>query len=583
MAISIERLLNQKGWTGQELGVLEVTNAVYAYGEDTQGKKNPSSISVTEFRKMLDTLEDPEDIKIYNGYIALHRWMALKYATACTVVQQIQFRLSRLTNRMQLTKMAEDAYQYVESLPFIVTEKQYKDIVEKRTKEILYPNGEPQYHNLFEVVEQAIRFYVSQLKEDPHKKNPLKQLKTKLEKELVTDPRILTRYNKVTKRGYYTTEDGTRSDETSKEAWQKRVLGFNPKEGEDPQKEFARKMLMCQSEYEGKSKNEYEKEAREKGLITGEATKWHYYDSPPKDLTKWDIIKDGELCEYYRSLLCEDEQGNELICQSDEHMQAMAADAAAFKKEFPSIVEAILKDMEQHIKGVSSIPVEKWGEPIERLEKLAKDDVYGFSERINNMTIFIGNMRALLNGVAIVRSVTSLGTTRIDENGYYKPPKIKSQFAMFDLSGLFPESEHYAENVRVLEEDKKVLLDSIYWLNGYNKAMELTRKKFEIDALKLLEYPTDDYVKQIKGFNGFISAFYSIIKDTDYEDKELKQKKLNVLKDTFTPIILDSVKTPESKIKIAKTWLKRGFEIFKKNEFDLCNLLCIGRCEEKDL
>ena len=583
MATSIEKLLKQKGWTGQEVGILAVTKSINAY-RVADGKADAADvpdISDGMISKMLDSLGDEEEFRIYNGYVAINRWLSVQYATANAITQQAQYRFTKLYDRLMSAKMAERVYQYIGGLPLIVTEKQYQDIVQKRTEEILRPNGKPRVYNLFELVVKAIAFYVTQLKDSPDQKNPLAPLKEKLEGELVTDQRILSRYNEAMGYGYRTLPDGTRSDEISREEWGKRVLGFDvEKEIEDMDVSFKRYVLRSKTEYEGKSEEEYEQEAREKGLEKGEPAEWHYYDSPPEDLNKWEILDyPMELHSFYTSLFHENNMGG-VIEDGSTDKEAINSDAIAFRKEFPSVVRAILEDMEQYFEGVSSIPVEEWADHTYRLDDLHKRGIYGLQNLTSEQAIFSGSGRALGNGIAILRTITDWGKYRIDENGYYSPPDISKAFQHLALEGLFPESESYADNLRSIDFDKTVLLDSIYFLNGYNKALELVRKKFKIEALKHLEAPAEAMSAQVEVFNNLLTVFYSSINSRANEDDELKQKKLNALKDVLTTIDLKSTKTPEAKIKIAKTWLKMDFDAFRKGDLDVCDLLCLGRIKE---
>lgn len=67
--------------------------------------------------------------------------------------------------------IAEDLYKYIERLPAIMTEKQYKDLVDSRTDEILHPDGEEIDFNVFNLLEQSLLFYMGLLQKEPHQKN----------------------------------------------------------------------------------------------------------------------------------------------------------------------------------------------------------------------------------------------------------------------------------------------------------------------------------------------------------------------------------------------------------------------------
>ena len=70
-----------------------------------------------------------------------------------------------------------------------------------------------------------------------------------------------------------------------------------------------------------------------------------------------------------------------------------------------------------------------------------------------------------------------------------------------------------------------------------------------------------------------VRSLYTQIKDTHYEDKELQEKKLKVLKDILYPIDDSFLVIPEERIAQAKKAMK-DFKAFKDSNYDLCAILC---------
>ena len=118
-----------------------------------------------------------------------------------------------------------------------------------------------------------------------------------------------------------------------------------------------------------------------------------------------------------------------------------------------------------------------------------------------------------------------------------------------------------------------MLIDSVYWLTGYNTAVELVADYYEVEELKIALVNTDSLLNRIQAFNDFVAMLYSRIKAIDYEDEEVKAKKLEVLKDVFYPIDTSIFTIPEEKKKKARSWL-RDFKAFKDEDKDLCPYLC---------
>lgn len=566
--MNIDKLLKKQGWTGEELGRLELANTFTSFSQALQGVKDPKPlISEADFQKMLDTIKEQEEGRTYNNYLKIHNWIAKLYNMAIAQEQQAQLNFNKLLSVLSNAMIAEDLYAYIERLPAIMTEKQYKDLVDSRKDEILHPDGEEIGFSVFDLLEQSLLFYVGLLQKEPRKKNPLKPLKKKLEKELVTDPRILSHYNEVMGNGYYEREDGTRSDKVPSEEWRKSTPVT-----EDPgaqlelkikRKAFIDKKIM----EEGLTEEEAEKELDkipELAIFIEKPATWHYYDNPPEDLNKWEVLQTGDLSEYYPAL---EGKGTE---------EEKLADIEAFKKEFPEVVATLLKDMEQFIKGISSVPTKEWLTNVYMREDLYKADFYGFRKDFveNDTTIFDGNYRAIFNGIAILRPSGLLNESScINEKGYYEAPSPGRAILALSLESFFTESESYATDTARVEDERATFRESVYYLLGYNKALELIAEKYKVEEVLAAQIPFKGMIDRLNAFNGLIRSLYTRIKHTHYEDKELQEKKLKVLEDILYPIDDSFLVIPEERIAQAKRAMK-DFKAFREDSYDLCNILC---------
>ena len=576
--LNIEKLLKKKGWTGEELGRLELVNTLSMFSQSLQGVQEPTPIvSKAEFRKMLNTITDPIEGRIYNGYISIHEWFSTAYTSATAHEQQASLNFNELLNTITNAITAESVFKYVAELPLIMTEKEYKEKVERRTAEILDGDGETAF-NLFNLLIEALDYYINQLQKEPRKKNPLQPLKKKLEAERVTDPLILGKYNVVMEYGYLETPDGKRSDKLSSEEWAK---ALTPEDRQYSPEADRERRILTHAHFmyaEGMSFDEADRAVYEASVKRGETIDpvFHYYPEPPEDLSKWEILETGDLGEYYISLW-----GNEHEGKSYE--ESITADAKAFIAEFPEVVKALLEDMEQYIKGVSSIPVEEWVNNCYNWKDLYRVDAYGFRAMYtDDLAIFNGNNRAYMNGIAILRPSTAGGglCLRVDkETGYYKPPEIRTILSNISLEQYFTDCEDYGENVARLERAKKSLLDSYYFLKGYNTAIDLIAEYFKLPELEVAKIPTENIEERIDALNSSIELLYKRITQTSYEDPELKVKKLEVLKDVFTPVSLSGLEIPADRIAKAKADLK-DFKAFKNEMLDLKLTLCYRPEEE---
>jgi hypothetical protein len=560
--INLDKLLKQKGWTGAELGRLEIANTMLAFEKALKGEPDPHpTINEVDFQKMVDTLEGNQG-RIYNGYLAVHDWISRFYNVAVGQEQQAQHRYSKIAGVIENAYIAEQLYSYISKLPVIMTDKEYNDLVEKRTEEILHPDdGEPE-HNIFYLLQDALFYYINQLHKSPRKKNPLKPLKKKLEKEPVTDQRILKKYNTVMGNGYYTLPDGRRSDEMSHEEWVKAIDpdGVMDESEIIQDRAFSRIVNIAKNIYNGMTEEEAENAAVENDRYFEQA-EWHFYDEVPEDLNKWEILETGDLFEYYPTI---DGEGTN---------EEKKTDIKAFKKEFPDVVDALLKDMEKYIKGASKLSVDEWITTTYKPEWLYEVDFYGFRDTfISDTSIFDGNTRALWNGIAILKPGT-FSSHRIDDNGHYVQPDITPIIEDLYLEAYSSDSENYTRLAGNIEIARQVLTDSIYWINGYNTAIDISADYYNVEELKIAKIDSEKLIGRIQSLNDFIAMLYNRINNTDYENEELKAKKMGVLKDVFYPIDIDDLQTPEDKIEVAKSWLK-DFKAFKENDKELCSFLC---------
>lgn len=571
----IKRLLNKKGWTGKELGQIELSNMAYKFGQQIQGKEPTPLVSQGEFRKMLNTLRDPVQIRAYNGYLSIHEWLSIAYNITSGQEQQAQSNYKTLLNRITVAQAVEKTYGYIDQLPVIMTEKQYREYRERRIKEITEPPEEAEAlaFNLFNALIEATESLVSQLQTNPRKANPLKALKPKLEKELVSDPRILSRYNEVMGYGYYTLDEtGERSDSMTDEEWQRAVstdlADMLANEEGVTKKAEDRYIEIAKAKFRGATEEEI-KEIEEKYSLTKPVT-FHLYEEPPEDLNKWEILQTGDLFNYYRSLESKSPEGKELD-NDEDYIQATIADIEAFKAEFPKVFTAVLKDMKNYMGDTVDTPIEEWATTMFSWADLHRVGFYDFDNTyLDDVALYAGSRRMIINGVAVLQQ-GSFTEHSIDSNGYYKAPNITAELTPLSLTALFTDYPNYAREAQEMEDARETLLDSYYYMLGFNKAIELTAKYFDVPQLEVFKFDTARMADRMEAFNTLSAMLYSEIQGHEYEDEELKTKKLEVLKDFFYPIGYEELTIPQENIdKVIE--LFDGYTAFK--DANITDLLC---------
>lgn len=570
----IKTILNKKGWTGRELGQLELANMAYMFSQQTQGKDPSPLVTKGEFRKMLNSIKDPIQGGIYNDYIKIHEWLSVAYNITSGQEQQAQSNFKTLLNHITVAQALEKTYDYIDELPIIMTEKQYKDYVEKRTEEIVNPRDGGIGFNLFNMLIEALDSLVSQLQRNPRKANPLKALKPKLEAQRVKDPRILTRYNEVMRRGYYTIDGtGQRSDSMTPEEWQKAIETpelaewLDYEEGKVPPTACERVSSIAMAEFNGATEEEIKAIEGKYRLV--KACTFHLYEEPPEDLNRWEILQTRDLYSYYRSLESKDPDGEELT--DENYTQAVTADIEAFRKEYPKVFEAVLKDMRKYLGDTVDTPIEEWANTVYSWAELYRAHYYSFNEDyIGDIQIFDGQRRAIFNGIAILQQSTFNSHT-IDQKGYYKAPNVLQELEPFSLGALFTDYPDYASNAEEVETARENLIDSYYFMLGFNTAIDLITQYYKVPQLEVFKFDTARMAERMKAFNTMSAMLYKDIKERQYEDKDLQAKKLEVLKDFFYPIGYEELVIPQENI-------DKTIELFKDGgafeDAKITDLLC---------
>lgn len=588
---NIKRLLNKKGWTGRELGQIELTSLAVDYKNAIEGNSDaPHIVDPAELQRMVDGITDKEQGRTYNGYLSIHEWLSIKVNIANAQYQSAQLCLSKLNSYIIGAMDAESVYQYIEQLPAIMTQKQYEDTRAERIEAYFKDaeSGEDLQSDIFNLVERCITYYVQKLQREPQKANPLKAIRKKYLNQPVKSKLILSRWNETQGEGYYTIEDGSgrRSDQMSLEEWQAAITSPLVREaldtmdaedgrGRELTSSIAYRRIMDRARviYNGGTEQDADKEQERKDYEAGIATpvKWHTYTEPPTDLTKWDIIEQELLLDFYPADI--DGSGDEY---SESNFNASMED---FYSEFKELVDFALQDMDKkYFSGdevkAAKLPVKEWGTTLISWRRLYELDFYGERATAEDDTqVFDGDKRALLNGIAILRPSDLIGKSRcIDERGYFIEPDIRKPF--FTLEDFFTENEDYATNVYMVEDARNQLISTYYYLWGYNKQVDLVAAHYDVPELSIFKLDLPKLQERIEALDGLIPLLYKQIKDTDYRDKELQARKMEVFKDVFPPLNIESYTTTEENIEQAKE-LFRDFRAFRLGREQFDSLMCI--------
>lgn len=545
----IKKLLNKKGWTGRELGIIELTNMSEMYRQALEGNPDPTPIvDAGHFQKMINNIADRSQSNIYNGYISIHEWLQIQLNVALSHDQQIQLQIKNMGDYITNAITAEDAFAYNERLPLIMTQKEHDEkraaAIEKNLKD---EDGFDISWDVCEIVAQTISHFYRELDTNPKKPNPLKPLKKSYQQEKISNALILSTWNSITGEGYYILKDGRRSDQMSAEEWKEATTIQTGKEATDFLAEVTGKHLN----FNQPATVPYE---------------WRSYEEPPETLTKWEAL--GEIDGFV------------------DYIDTRNA-AKAIKEEFAEAVAAVLTEIDKgewFTPALSSLTVEEWQRAKYSLRYLYESGFYGVKEWLTAYTtIWDGNKKAMFNGIAIFSPSPFASPRCVDEKGYYVQPDIKSTLAHLSLEAFFTDNERYSDNADEVEKSREALLDSYYFLKGYNIALDLIADYYEVPAIKVFKVSLDYAEKRMKAFNLLVPILYRSIYNTDYENEEIKQRKLQAIQDIFYPLNYEGIVIPEENIKEVQTRFK-DFRAFKDNYTSIQDLLCTRpseHCEEE--
>lgn len=588
---NIKQLLNKKEWTGDEVGKAVILSLINDYEQSLQGKDKPKRLfSYDKLQKMIRTLANSTHMKRYKRYVGLHNWLMQYQAVAIAYYQQVDGEINRYLGTVTTAYAVEKEYKYIEKLPTIMTQKQYDEVRAKRIEEQL--TGKNGYgdigYSIFRLVDLAINHFVIQLQNNPKKVNPLKPIKKKYQKAPVKSFRILLRYNRVMGEGYYTLEDGRRSDQMTDAEWQEALSTPAMKEsskemeraeelGEElsmrsaPNIAITRELERSRLVMQGSTEEEADKVQEEADIQRGWRVpcQWHYYDEAPTDITKWDIIETGDLFEYYPAIIGEDNETDSYTEQVED-----------FKDEFPELFETIISEIDNTFfkgeDGISKLPLKEWKDTTFSSMELYNKNFFDFRGIIeSDSSIFEGNPRALMNGIAILRaSDIKKNRLKIDERGYYNEPDIINNISIkCGLEQFTPLNKDYISNALRFEEGRNIIEDGYYYLLGYDTAISLIADHIGIPEFNLFKMGYESIASRIKALNGLTDLLYSRTKDTHYHNEESKQTKLQVLLDYFQPLKWDEFTIPKKAIEQAKALLNDNMKAFEAQDGIFINIL----------
>jgi len=596
MAKSLKSLLSQKGWTGEEVGkalIASLLNDIRHIGE-----AHAPLFSPADFERMESSISTERDFLAYGIYRDIYSGIMEAYNRGQGAYQQYHNGYYRLINHLTSAIRADDIEKHKGEYPLIMTPKQYKRI-EAETAEELRSYPESFHSLLFALLARFMEICDTNEKPAERIPAPILEAIEATKKEPVTNKRILSLYNTEMGEGYYQLPDGRRSDQLSPEAWEQALeaeylkrhqlrINGKPASAQETLSHFRSQKILRGYElffmghYLGADyiREAYKKETGRdlegtdeeileelETIITEERhtesttklhndlvalyeentpTDWHYYEDPPADLTKYDIL--SQLLEQYRGIVdgaSEREQFKE------------------FKRDYPALYKALDTHIRETVPGAGDLkPTQlfknafSWGELADAGIEYYQTLVTPAQENVINHLMESGKLsyqegqRAMNNGIAILREPRKYQT---DSNGDYTEDEIY-------LSRL-ETLETIAENASIAEEIEdlrsRLLYPAIQYLNCFRALMKILGDVYGIEGaedactgLDITQFKT-----QAEAFNRIVYVFHFSV----YGSRDEKDHRRAEIRTFFPPIDLDALEPdPEAMEALKARLVKLG-------------------------
>lgn len=535
------KMLDQNG-LGEKVGKMLITSLITEIA--TQGK-GELPFSEEEFRKAENSIKSEKDSIAYEIYTSMYNGIFDSFNHGQAMYQQFQNGCFRYLNKLEKLIQAEKFEATFEEYPVILTQKEFNEAKAKARSD---KNAMQQ--NFYDLFFTCLEYFLSEQADVP---KAIKVAINETKNEPVTNKRILINYNKDTGNGYYKLSDGSIIHEHDM------LMDNFLHQTLYAQELFFRGITAVRTAYKEKTGKEILSEHENELLIALEKLadntvlnphtpayqyldtlfdrEWHYYDEPPTDLTKYDILK--TCLDRYTGVyddISKQEQFNE------------------FKTDYPRLYMALMAYLEETIPPIKGLQIDDLDKNIITVGELLKlkhpvyTRLYG---KITDWDIkkYVHGNKRLNGGIAILRG------------------NKKKEYGLNTV-------EIYKEQLEQKENILDVLITpALKYLYAYNSLLNVLAVVFDIEGIEKAMIDVQTIEGQIYSLNGLLYMLYARVNGDD-EEKALKRK---IIKELFQPIEAKELKpTQESIDKLVAFLSKDGLTkatLLKLNFYRLLNYL----------
>jgi len=491
--MNIDKII-KNGLTGEEVGKIMIKDLAWMYEKGTndeailRGEKElKHSLSQSEMKKLVDSLNTNKDIKAYNNYKKLHDYLNSLPSTFAINNLDAESMYWKFHNLISNFYNAEIQNDDLRSKPTIMTEKQYKELYKKEFDKIMTEWSVSVEDLIFNIIGHYFNLY------EQGEKTKFNKYFDKAKKEKISNERIKNDYWEDG--GYYILPNGIKSKDLTNEEWQKELHKYPP---------FSEMTLDFDREITPEELLNNLKVNQELG-DNYSSCKWiEEKEKAPETETKFDVLEYVE--EFYCSYITD--------TATIENFEELKQDYPELYKETLNLLFSM-----KGLEFLKDIPEEKYFDiDLISYEILYKNKILNYGNI--DSTVHIQMQNGYNREIAVIQG-NSINT---DEKGYYKETEdpIKkeylaenflSNYSLFvpimveRIKSGIKESLVIKETLKLLAEyidipeieimlGEVTLIDNVYFINNlmqnipdfifrYGGASELREKTKEL--LKLID------------------------------------------------------------------------------------------------
>lgn len=487
----IKTIIKGKNITGDDVGRLLLADMAEEYKAFLSTGQVKSIISQNEFNELLNSLTNNMQIERYNRYVSLHNTIKTYMSITRGTAKEVECRLELCKRLLSNIKLSLQSDSIKNSMPLILTEKQYTDLIKDYEEYIADQN-----YTYIEVFTQMITTIVHNYAyardnetEDFKPDKELDALLDKYKKEPVKNPDLRRVYNsmyEVSEDGYFTFKGAVMPIGDNREEFLYNCALQNIK---------VNNKVVC--EYNQKDLKKPVDERFFKEVLTPEVMAEHIefrlYSTPPKTLHKAEII--NLMADAYN-----------VSTEDREERKEILSTFTLFCKELPELIELVKTRMSKYkcLKPYKDLPIKDMFKTVISGAELLRDKVPEY-RNIGLYQLKEDNPRAN-NGIAVIKEDILSKYDKealIDETGNYR--QENEDRAINDIV-----ETSFLKTVNDIGREGKNFINSVYeGLKQVNAFNEFIRIVAEVTKLPVVQ---EAFSYDMSGIENGIDEYNNLLK-----------------------------------------------------------------------